>query len=261
MEPYGAIKWQQPLAPISPQELLHRWPKTVSERINRTLCNLAVLSQRAGDSVAIDPQDAALAFAETPQEAGFHLRALQNLNLLNGSINIDLTPSKASLTPSGWARFEELTQGRSQPENPAFVAMWFGGTDQKAKMDQVFQLGIQPAIEDAGYLATRVDLTEHNDWIMDKVLADIRLSPFVVADCTGHRNGVYYEAGFARGLGIPVIHTCDAKDFANAHFDTAQLNHVLWDTAGELKTKLYHRIMGTIGRGPHYSKRSADVGG
>ena len=38
---------------------------------------------------------------------------------------------------------------------------------------------------------------------------------------------------------------------SNAHFDTAQLNHVLWDTPKDLQTKLYHRILGTIGQGPY----------
>lgn len=132
-----------------------------------------------------------------------------------------------------------------------FVAMWFGGETDTKVMDDVFNNGIQQAIEAAGYRATRVDLTEHNDWIMDKVLGDIRRAPFVVADFTEHRNGVYLEAGFARGLGIPVIHTCRKDHLSKAHFDTAQLNHVVWEKTAELQEKLYHRILGTIGEGPY----------
>jgi nucleoside 2-deoxyribosyltransferase len=86
---------------------------------------------------------------------------------------------------------------------------------------------------------------------MDRVLGGIRLAPFVIADFTGHRNGVYLEAGFARGLGIPVIHTCLEDQLDEAHFDTKQLNHVLWSTPEELCLKLYHRIMSTIGQGPN----------
>ena len=36
----------------------------------------------------------------------------------------------------------------------------------------------------------------------------IRKSKFLIADFTGQRGGVYYEAGFAYGLGLPVIWTC-----------------------------------------------------
>ena len=30
----------------------------------------------------------------------------------------------------------------------------------------------------------------------------------MVCDLTGYRGGVYFEAGFAHGLGLPVIYTC-----------------------------------------------------
>ena len=36
---------------------------------------------------------------------------------------------------------------------------------------------------------------------MDRIIAQIRASKFVVADFTRNRGGVYYEAGFALGLG------------------------------------------------------------
>ncbi len=252
MAPYGPLE-RTDLAPIDLDELLTRWPRTVPERIDRTLCNLARLSPTGGHRMGLDPKDTAMFFAVTEEEAMFHIDALKHYGLLDGDdFGISHSPSNSTLTADGWARFEELTSGASAPENPVFVAMWFGGTEEeKLKMSEAFHKAIHPAVEQAGYRATRVDLAEHNDWIMDKVLGDIRLAPFVVADFTGNRNGVYLEAGFARGLGIPVIHTCREDDFKNAHFDTQQLNHVLWKTPEELRTKLYHRIVGTIGQGPH----------
>lgn len=250
MDPYGPLERTE-LTPINVDELLRRWPRTVSERLDRTLCNLARLSPSGGDAVELTGNYEPLAFAKTEKEAQYHIRALldrKDLKLGHASSGV---VSDAVLTPSGWQRVEELTRGASAPENPIFVAMWFGGEDQKAKLDDAYQRGIVPAVERAGYRATRVDLVEHNEWIMDEVLAGIRLAHFVVADFTGHRNGVYFEAGFARGLGIPVIHTCEETELGKAHFDTQQLNHVLWTTPEELCKRLYHRIMNTIGRGPH----------
>jgi len=256
MDPYGPLE-RTDLAPISLDELLTRWPRTVPERIDRTLCNLARLSPTGGHHILLDTRDTALTFAGTEKEARYHVTALLRYGLLDGKIYADLTPSHFALTPEGWARFEELTRGRSAAENPVFVAMWFGDKDEKTLMDGVFHKGIVPAVGRAGYLATRVDFEEHNDWIMDRVLGGIRLAPFVIADFTGHRNGVYFEAAFARGLGTPVIHTCRKEDLSKAHFDTLQLNHVLWDTPEELEMKLYHRIVGTIGRGPHPPQRDS----
>lgn len=237
---------------ITLQELLSHWPRTVPERLERMLCNLARLSPRGGYPVTVFPPEPPVAFAKTDDEARFHLKGLIDYGFLEvGSKAGNAGIVTVIVTPRGWAQFEKLTRGGSAPENPAFVAMWFGGMDEKSNMDTAFREAIQPAIERAGYRATRVDLAEHNDWIMDKVLGDIRLAPFVVADFTKHRNGVYFEAGFARGLGIPVIHTCRQGDFHEAHFDTTQLNHIVWSTPQELGERLYNRIRGTIGQGPY----------
>lgn len=252
MDPYGPLKWDQLLAHIDLEELLHRWPHTVPDRLDRTLCNLASMSPIGGHRAPMADSDTSLTFAVSVGEAIYTRRALIDQQLL------DFLPPEAGisttevwLTPKGWARFHELTRGKSSPENPVFVAMWFGGDEKSEEMTKVFSEGLQAAIEEAGYRATRADLVEHNDWIMDKVFGDIRRAPFLVADFTEHRNGVYLEAGFARGLGIPVIYTCRKDHLDKAHFDTAQFNHVVWSTAAELKTKLFNRIVASIGEGPH----------
>jgi len=237
-------------APIDLQELLRRWPRSVPERIDRSLCNLAALSKRGGSQVDLKgSKGVALLFAESEGEAEFNLRALVEKGLLKSQPGQPLR-FPVELTPKGWEYFEKLKGSAPSPHNPAFVAMWFGEAEEEAAMDAAFKTAIRPAIERAGYRADRVDLVEHNDFIMDKVLGGIRQAPFVVADFTGQRNGVYFEAGFARGLGIPVIHTCRADWFDRAHFDTKQLNHIVWTKPDELQEGLYHRILGTIGRGP-----------
>ena len=146
----------------------------------------------------------------------------------------------------------------ASPLNKVFVAMWFGGvkgekaTDRSVEeMKIVYTDGIAPAVRRAGYDVSRVDLEQFNDSIMDKVYGDIRAAPFVVADFTGHRNGVYMESGFANGLGKPVIQTCEAAHFDDAHFDIRHINRIRWDSAARLQELLYERIRGTIGQGPY----------
>jgi hypothetical protein len=261
--PYGPLKGGD-LVPIDVDELLARWPRTVPERLDRMLCNLARLSPTGGHCIELESGDLSLAFAQTVGEALFNARCLVDRGDLDDS-DSNLDAKRLKLTAEGWERFEELTQGESAPENNVFVAMWFGakentgnGGKTEQEMSRVYKDGIEPAVKDAGYLVTRVDLVEHNEWIMDQVLGLIRLAPFVVADFTGHRNGVYFEAGFARGLGKTVIQTCEKDELEKAHFDTRQLNHVLWTTPEELRERLYHRIMGSsIGRGPHPSASPA----
>jgi nucleoside 2-deoxyribosyltransferase len=85
-----------------------------------------------------------------------------------------------------------------------------------------------------------------NEGITDRILSEIRLAQFVVADFTGQRRGVYFEAGFARGLGRDVIWTCRRSALSKVHFDTKHLGHVVWDTAEDLRTKLTESIRANI---------------
>ena len=77
---------------------------------------------------------------------------------------------------------------------------------------------------------------------------------FLVADFTqdapGARGGVYYEAGFAHGLNIPVIFTCRSNVIDKVHFDTRQYNHITWADLVELRERLTKRISATLGDGP-----------
>lgn len=132
-----------------------------------------------------------------------------------------------------------------------FVAMWFDKS-----LDEAFEKGFKQAIKAAGYEAYRVDQDEYLGKIDDQIIAAIRQSRFVVADFTcsaeGARGNVYYEAGFAQGLGIPVIFTCrdDEGWKEKIHFDTSHINHLVWKDCGDLKKKLQKRIEATIGKGP-----------
>ena len=68
-------------------------------------------------------------------------------------------------------------------------------------------------------------------------------------DLTHGNRGAYWEAGYAEGLGKPVIYTCEQAKFAEgSHFDTNHHLHVLWDEASiDLAMgKLKATIMATI---------------
>jgi len=67
-----------------------------------------------------------------------------------------------------------------------------------------------------------------------------------VCDFTGHRGSVYFEAGFAMGLGKPIIWSCRKDYFKDCQFDTRQYNHIEWENAEELYKKLLNRIQATI---------------
>ena len=154
-----------------------------------------------------------------------------------------------TLTVDGYSRLTDL-DGAQSPSESAFVAMWFDDS-----MVKVWQQGLKPAIRDAGFEPIRIDQKEHVNRIDDEIVAEIRRSRFLVADFThgdeGARGGVYYEAGFAHGLNIPVIFCCRKAEFGSVHFDTRQYNHIVWETPTELREKLLARISAVIGDGPN----------
>ena len=108
--------------------------------------------------------------------------------------------------------------------------------------------GIRPAISDAGFKPYRVDAEPHVDRIDAKIVTEIKNSKFLVADVTEHKLGVYFEAGYAFGFGLPVIWTVRDDELSKAHFDTRQYNHIVWQSPTELKEKLYFVICAVIGK-------------
>ena len=157
------------------------------------------------------------------------------------------------VTVGGRTRISELKANVDSSQ--VFVAMWFS-----EEMTDCFDKGIRPAAEAAGFWAMRIDRKEHINKIDDEIIAEIRRSRFLVSDFTqgsdGAWGGVYYEAGFAQGLGLPVIFTCREDSVETLHFDTSHYNHIVWTTPEELCGKLKNRILAVIGEGPEIRKNS-----
>lgn len=148
------------------------------------------------------------------------------------------------ISPAGWAHLGNSEHRVNSVQ--AFVAMRFS-----SETDKLWADGISKGIVDAGYKPFRIDKFDHNNRIDDEIIATIRKSKFLVADFTVNRGGVYFEAGFALGLGQQVIWLCRKDALEEVHFDTRQYNHITWeeDKLSELARALTLRIEATIGRG------------
>jgi hypothetical protein len=152
-----------------------------------------------------------------------------------------------ALTMSGWERLEEIRRlGHASAR--CFVAMWFDES-----MNPVYDDAIKPAIVKAGYDPLRIDKLEHSNRIDDEIIGQIRRSRFMVADFTGQRSGVYFEAGLMQGIGRNVIWMCRNEVLTadgGLHFDVRQFNFIAYVSVGDARTRLYHRILALEGQGP-----------
>jgi hypothetical protein len=177
--------------------------------------------------------------------------ALTLLHVLNAQHFVALRQDGLfHLTPDGLLAVEALSAPTSASAR-GFVAMDFAEA-----MRDVWTNGFDPAIRAAGFRPVRIDAKEYVGGITDEIMSEIRQSRFVVADYTGQRLGVYFEAGFALGLGLTVIPTCRADEIDKLHFDVRHLNTLLWETPSNLADSLAKRLRAVIGVGPNLKQRS-----
>ena len=194
-------------------------------------------------------------------EVDYLLICLESQGLIESPSKGTRVTVRSRLTIKGYthlANLENLIIDSTQ----AFVAMWFDSS-----LDDAYYKGIKPGIEECGYSAKRIDQTDHLNKIDDQIMSEIRRSKFVVVDLTegevkqekdgtikgGTRGSVYYEAGFAHGLSIPVIFTCWKNSSGVIHFDIQQYPCIFWSTPEELKSRLAQRISANFGDRPYHT--------
>lgn len=228
------------------QALLDSAPSTptYTERVNWLLVDLArrcLYPGRITEPFSLEPLAARVYLPLLACAA-----LLEQMHTAAGLIGIltnDPLNCAVTLSPTGWVRVDEL-QAVSPRSDKAFVAMWFDN-----KLSTAYELGIKPALQGCGYkLPFRVDDKEIDSSgyvpkIDDRIMAAIRRARFLVADITGARVAVYFEAGFAEGLGIPIIWTCrKASAKKDMCFDTRQHEHILWTEPEDLRAALVAKI-------------------
>jgi nucleoside 2-deoxyribosyltransferase len=230
------------ITPITMAELPNDFPSRISGRIDRILLNFYRANPEYG--APIEKLSDLDFFSHQSAESGFFFNLMKNQGLLEGR-----DPTRVSgggvifslpiyIGSAGWQRIEDMERVSSSQQ--AFVAMSFDPS-----MDRIYAK-IDSAVRSVGFTPRNIGLKEHNNNIVDEIQYEIRQSRFVIADVTGQKTGVFWEAGYAMGLGIPVIWSCRKDEIGKVHFDTNHYSHVVWEKEDDLFTKLVNRIKGTI---------------
>jgi nucleoside 2-deoxyribosyltransferase len=167
--------------------------------------------------------------AKTDEGFGLVLKHLFDVGLVEGDLTEGFeTPAQAYATLSfnGWDYYEKLRQGGATYRK-GFIAMKFGDT----MLDKLLTESLKPCAKQAGFELLRLDDTPKAGLIDDRLRVEIQSSDFLVADLTHDNPGAYWEAGYAEGLGKPVICFCEKDKFeiAKTHFDTNHHLTIVWD--------------------------------
>jgi hypothetical protein len=234
------------IAVYSLNEFLQEFPKNIVEKQYRILMNLYHQYSTPGDVIAFDDKHPWHFYALKQEEMAFLFEGMREKGWLD--IEIQYTgvgysgykrkSTQPRIAEGGWTMIEKTLEPLNSIQ--AFIAMSFA-SDMKLAGN-----AIQQAITDMKFKPMLMSCKEHNEEISGEMLYEISKSRFVVADVTGQRRGVYFEAGFAIGRGIPVIWSCREDEIGKVHPDTRQYNHVTWNDEKELTERLTSRIKGTI---------------
>lgn len=156
--------------------------------------------------------------------------------------------ANVTLTFAGWDHYETLKRGAQQTYGRAFMAMKFGDPS----LDQVLDTVFRPSALRAGFRLTKLNDTPKAGLIDNRLRVEIQASDFVIADLSHDNLGAYWEAGYAEGLGKPVIYTCEKTKFdrTRTHFDTNHHLTICWDASspGDCSLELIATIRATL---PH----------
>ncbi len=224
-----------------PEKVAYCKRLAVKDKLDMLISYFATHSKYIGQEFNLDySTDFNRFFCKDPVELKTLLHYLKEIGYINGMIarNAMLT---TALTVSGWQEYERIKELNIHSKK-VFVAMSF----KDDIMKDIFKDAITKACEDCGLNAVRIDLIEYNEKICDEIISEIKGSRLLIADFTGQRQNVYFEAGFALGLGIKVIWICKDSEKDNLHFDTRQYNHIFWKDAEDLRIQLVNRIKATV---------------
>ena len=223
--------------PLITSEVLHAVIKNVTlpgplEQLDNFVLWLGVRLPKLGATVSLGPS--AISATGTGDIEGVRYLAseAQKLGLASGLIEStrdgNLFVGPLALTIEGWKRFELLRRGAVQGTQ-AFIAMQFGDHE----LDRIVAEHFKPAVLATGFDLKRLDENQAAGLIDDLLRVEIRRSRFVIAELTHQNRGAYWEAGFAEGLGKPVIYMCRKDVFDDrskgTHFDTNHHLTVIWE--------------------------------
>ena len=163
---------------------------SVAQNLEKLLQYLVRHSGRPGALVPIEQsQDYTIIDVQGESEMQYYLRCLAEMDLIKAYI----PNPKYELTYRGWDRALGASAGAAA-HGRVFVAMWFD-----PEMGAAYKEGIEPALVETGYKPICLSNVLLNDDINFRILMEIRLAQFTVADITGARGGVYFESRFRKG--------------------------------------------------------------
>lgn len=121
-------------------------------------------------------------------------------------------------------------------QSKAFVVMQF--TDE---FNELYEEVIRPTVEAFGIESMRADDFYTSGLILNDIAQSIIESQFIIADITPDNPNVFYEVGYAHGIGKPVI-LLSEKSREKLPFDVSAFRTLFYDNSIGGKSKVEERL-------------------
>lgn len=207
-------------------------PVTIEDKGIRLLQYLYRHSMGPGEPVVIQPLASCynLTYSPNLQELVYIIDKLQNEQLLIRE------GTAFQLTEKGWSEAAASTGGKKLKPCTVLISAEeiLGAELLHMLLSKIEQYGYKPRL-----------LTPMKAQSPDKYsLEEIADSKLVVADLSGQSLEVYFAAGYALGLNIPVIWTMKSSDAEMHPVKIKEIRPIVWNTAEELANILQQRLGG-----------------
>lgn len=201
-------------------------PMTIEDKGNRLLQYLYRHSEGPGEPVVIQPLSSSynLTYSPNLQELVYIIDKLRSDELL---IREGLT---FKLTVEGWSEAAATSGGKKLKQCAVLLP---GEEDLRTE----WQEKLLPKIEQYGYLPRL--LAHRSETYSLELIANSKL---IIADVTGQSPEVYFAAGYATGLSIPVIWTVKSCDADKLWVHLQEIRPLVWDTAEDLLVLLQQKL-------------------
>jgi len=157
-----------------------------------------------------------------------------DVKVVSASYQVTRAPLSLLLQSNGRVSVRNVRVRTQEPI--CFVVMQF-----TEEYNALFSEVIRPTCEEFGYTVVRADEFYNSGLIIDDITRSIRECAVVIADITPNNLNVYYEVGFAHGIGKPTILLSDRKR-EKLPFDISGFRTLFYDNTIGGKTAVEARL-------------------
>ncbi|GAA3412095.1 hypothetical protein ACFFNY_10510 [Paenibacillus hodogayensis] len=147
---------------------------------------------------------------------------------------LERTGTAFKLTENGWREADAKAGGKLLKPCAVIVS-------DLEEVRAEWSMTIFPKLQQCGYFPRMIEHSRFNK-VGDSAFQTIAESKLLIADLSGDCADIYFAAGYALGLEVPVLCSVKRSDAERLVIQSNQMRPIVWEQAEELADKLQQRL-------------------